>query len=322
MNTPKKQSYFVKRKKCPVCNSKIVKEIYSCRYTKNPIKRYLENFYKDRMESQYLLNEFFVLVQCNNCEAIYQKYIPNMFFMKIIYGKWLSTKKEDNIDDRTIKIREHIREISIIKEMIRKKNNLKFLDYGMGTGEWCLAAKSVGIEVFGLDLSKELVDRARIYGIKTLNEKDLKKHSFDYINTEQVFEHISNPLQTLKKLRKSLTPEGIIKISVPNGKNLKEYINKENWGISKGKKGSLNPVSPLEHITSFTYKSLIIMGASASLEEIKIPLIIQYKYTNFFDKPKKILNKLFRPFYLKYGSYSTYIFFQKSIKKKIAKIKR
>ena len=47
---------------------------------------------------------------------------------------------------------------------------------------------------------------------------------FDFINTEQVFEHISEPLETLKELKTLLKPGGIIKISVPTADDINRRL--------------------------------------------------------------------------------------------------
>jgi len=309
----KNKNYFIKRTKCPVCSSKNISEIYSCNYQKNPIKSYLNNFYKNRLEWNYLQKAKYVLIQCNECEAIYQKYIPNTEFMKRIYEKWLSLKSikaSSRID--TKKKERIIQEISELKLILKKKHKLTFLDYGMGNGEWCLIAKTLGINIYGLELSQELLKKARKMGIKTITESGLRKISFNYINTDQVFEHIPNPLDTLKLLKSVLDKDGIVKISVPSGNHIPKYLRKENWDVTKSKKGSLNPISPLEHITCYTHKSIVIMGKTIGLKEIKIPLFIQYKCTQFIDNPKNISRKILKPVYLNYSNYSTYVFLKRT----------
>jgi len=59
-------------------------------------------------------------------------------------------------------------------------------------------------------------------GIKVIPWNDISLHKFDFINTEQVFEYIPEPLKTLDYLKNSLKDHGIIKISVPTSKKITE----------------------------------------------------------------------------------------------------
>ena len=52
------------------------------------------------------------------------------------------------------------------------------------------------------------------------------------------------------------------------------------WKAPKNSRNSLNPVAPLEHINCFRRKSLIKMAAIAGMEEVVIPMSIQYAYTS------------------------------------------
>ena len=109
-----------------------------------------------------------------------------------------------------------------------------------------------------------------------LTWEEIPTHQFDFINTEQVFEHLSQPLETLEYLSKALKPHGIIKISVPNGWNIEEKLAIGDWDASKESPQSLNPVAPLEHVNCFTYQSIIKMAQLVGLKPlVTIKIAIQ-----------------------------------------------
>ena len=67
-------------------------------------------------------------------------------------------------------------------------------------------AKGFGCESYGTELSEERIKYASSNGIKVIAWNEIPKHSFNFINTEQVFEHIPNPLDTLIYLKDALKP--------------------------------------------------------------------------------------------------------------------
>ena len=67
----------------------------------------------------------------------------------------------------------------------------------MGWGNWLLAAKALGVSVFGPQLSEERVKYAKKNGITVITWDEIQGSNFDYINTDQGFEHLPQPLETL-----------------------------------------------------------------------------------------------------------------------------
>ena len=151
------------------------------------------------------------------------------------------------------------------------------------------------------------IEYAQKNGINVITWDEIPEYKFDFVNTEQVFEHIPNPLDTLKYLRDSLKPTGLIKISVPNGKNIKKKLKIGDWMAPKGSKNSLNSVSPLEHINCYTRTSLIKMAERAGLVRVRLPLYLQIASAMPWNSPKRILKNIFRPVYR--NLFGTHLFF-------------
>lgn len=323
-----KNRYFVTRNSCPSCESKSNKELYRAQYTEAPISTYLNNFYNPQggVEFNYLEGEYYILKECKSCNLVYQQDIPNDFLMVKLYEEWINPRiiindkiKSKNIKPFTYKVKEIE---NVINHFDLPTSNLKFLDFGSGWGEWCSFAKSYGCEAFGCELSQSRIDHSLKLGVPILNWEEISNHQFDFINTEQVFEHIPNPLETLKYLVKSLKPNGVIKISVPNGGNIKNILSIMDWGAEKGTFNSLNAVAPLEHINCFSEFSLIKMAEKIKLLPIELKNNnVNNKFRNkktksFLDYSiKDILRPIYRIFKKRkkvknYGS--TYLFFSKN----------
>ncbi|HPD58019.1 MAG TPA: class I SAM-dependent methyltransferase [Smithellaceae bacterium] len=157
--------------------------------------------------------------------------------------------------------------------------------------------KAFGCDSVGLELSTERIENAKLNGIKVITWNEIPDQRFDFINTEQVFEHIPEPLQTLRHLKTALKTDGILKISVPTANDINRRLKIMDWKAPKGTSNSLNPVAPLEHINYFTRSSLVTMASKAGMEEVFIPLKIQYRYSTDWGDFFKIAKNIFRPIY-------------------------
>jgi SAM-dependent methyltransferase len=96
---------------------------------------------------------------------------------------------------------------------------------------------------------------------------EIPARRFDLINAEQVFEHLPEPLDTLRHLSRGLKPGGLLRIGVPNGTGLKQSLAAWDWTAPKGSARSLNAVAPLEHLNCFTRTSLLVLAETAGLRE-------------------------------------------------------
>lgn len=306
--------YFSLRDKCPSCNSAHLTELYRKPYDKPPISEYLESFYQGHVEFKYLKNASFILCECDKCGMIFQKEIPDGSLMEVLYEKWIDPRKvfeRHNQNDDLNLYAYFAQEISTIIAYFKKvPSELSFLDFGMGWGKWALMAKGFGCESYGTELSEERIKYAISKGIKVITWDEIPRHEFNFINIEQVFEHIPNPLDTLDYLKDSLMPNGIIKISVPTAGNIKNRLKLMDWSAPYGTKNSLNPVAPLEHINYFRRNSLIEMATLVGMKEVAIPMMTQYIYTSNWYGLKRIVKNMLLPLYRNVLKRQNYVFFQ------------
>jgi 2-polyprenyl-3-methyl-5-hydroxy-6-metoxy-1,4-benzoquinol methylase len=269
------KNYFSKRTCCPVCSKAEFTVLYEVPYINDGIKHYLSEFYSNQgyIDFGYLEGMTFTLLQCHSCKLIFQNEVPNDELLAILYDQWidpiqaLERNKNHDLDYRVMRFEEAL---SIVYHLNRKPQQLEVLDFGMGWGNLCVQFKTLGVPAKGLELSIPRKEYAESQGVEVITWEDLDHLKFDFINTDDVFEHLTDPILVLKKLTDSLKPNGIIKISTPNAKVAEHSIKKMNWYAPRGTAENLNAVSPLEHINCFYHETLIKLGALCGLKPVQV----------------------------------------------------
>jgi len=294
-------TWFSRRKRCPVCDSQDVETIYSASYERDDVKSYLSSFYSTQggVEWECLDGAVYELRECKVCFAVFQRDIPNDALMERLYEHWIDPelaseqhKASDSLGYRALIAQEIMQVIAYFR---KPPSSLNFLDYGMGWGKWALMAKAFGCNSSGAELSAARIANAKANAINVITSVDLSEQSFDFVNTEQVFEHLPEPLDTLRQLKRTLKPNGVIRISVPTANNIEQRLKHMNWTAPKPSKISVNPVAPLEHINYFRRSSLVMMASKAGLSEISIPIKQQIKHSTNWGGVKKCMSNLLVP---------------------------
>lgn len=308
------KSWFEMRNECPACASSAFRVIYETKYNQPPVRDYLIEFYSAQgaIELEYLDGAVYVLCECAVCGMIFQRDIPNDALMERLYEHWIDPtivfakhQKEGGLDYFS----SHAEEVmQIISYFERKPAQLSILDFGMGWGKWALMAKAFGCESYGTELSEERMAYAKSNGINAICWEEIRRYRFDFINTEQVFEHISEPLNTLLYLKGALKAHGIVKVSVPGANDIERRLRIMDWKAPKGSSNSLGPVAPLEHINFFRRSSLVKMAEAAGMEEVCIPMRKQYQYATGWSGVMSISKKIVMPIYRNILKRQNYIF--------------
>jgi 2-polyprenyl-3-methyl-5-hydroxy-6-metoxy-1,4-benzoquinol methylase len=188
------------------------------------------------------------------------------------------------------------------------------LDVGCGNGVISRNLGANGFNVYGIDVSEKAISKA----------KELNKYSnvnFDVVSAEQliadgkkynaiicseVLEHLNKPSDLLKTLHQSLTDNGVLIVTVPNGMGPRELFvtkpviwlqKKDNFlwhGILKIKKlfgytgtTAQSDASNLTHIQFFTKKAISNLARTNNFK------ITKFGKTNFVEDvfPFSILSK-------------------------------
>jgi len=194
-------------------------------------------------------------------------------------------------------------------EFMQLKGNERILDVGCGSGTFTreIARKLPKARIVGADISKAVIgfasETTKKEGLKNLTfvvsgiESIKAKGKFDVIIVSHLIEHLKNPLQALREVKKKLNKNGALFITTPN------YISL--WPLAEivfdkamAKKGySLEE----QHISRFDYWSIrrIIQKAGFEIQEEKTlyvfslqASIFSTKLGNAFFAADKALDKL------------------------------
>lgn len=126
----------------------------------------------------------------------------------------------------------------------------KLLDVGCGFG-WVVAeAQKRGFTATGIDEAKPYITLGKWILRADLRHASLEKFSakekFDVVVLNHVLEHIKKPKDFLAKIRKLLSPGGLLFVACPNINSLMYWIFKDRW----------YGLQPAQHVWQFTGKSL------------------------------------------------------------------
>jgi SAM-dependent methyltransferase len=183
--------------------------------------------------------EFF-LVRCNTCELIWRTPIPNEEFLQDLYSE--EYYRVNNADpelvyqvgipdtllaDRTLRETMARAEINdwLTRKVLPQKNTeqIKFLEIGGGGGYLQQAAAERGWETLGIEISNHAIKQAIAKGLIvlpiTLDELYDKYipylHYFDLVVLFDFLEHVPDPGQVLRIIRKLLDDGGIVIFRIP-----------------------------------------------------------------------------------------------------------
>lgn len=107
----------------------------------------------------------------------------------------------------------------ILESFFQKKNNLKILDVGCGTGIVLLELNKYGKTV-GIDVSINSLKFCRRRKIENIllseaQELPFKKESFDLVMALDVIEHLDYDIQVMKEFKRICKKDGYLLVTVP-----------------------------------------------------------------------------------------------------------
>lgn len=252
---------LIERLECPFCGSKNLKSIYKKNYLSKDIKNFLkEHLY--HFPLKILEKKNFEVMECLTCTGIFQKYILNKFYTKKFYEKYVPQEvafnKKKKIKHYLHKVYNH--EYSAIKKYFKKENKIKVLEIGAGWGHWLLNInKKNDFAVTAVEISETRRKFLIKNKIKTFSSINSIKGKFDFIFSDQTFEHLSEPFLTLKKISKNLNKGGVIYLKVPPGIFIKKKL-KKNYKVGD------DEIIPLEHINVFNKQVNSILAKNLGLK--------------------------------------------------------
>lgn len=142
----------------------------------------------------------------------------------------------------------------------------RILDIGCGRALMLQELKQQGWKCYGIEYSKISSEYARdISGVLIKIALDLpsckfpEKH-FDVVSLWHVFEHLKNPTEVLKEIKKILKPEGVLLMEVPNFSSWQSRMNGGKWIYLEAPR----------HLYHFSKKGLVQFLDRAGFQKQKI----------------------------------------------------
>jgi len=183
-------------------------------------------------ESQYQLPdrllgdsaELFQLYRCPNCGSVFQSMegIRDRISQFYPEGYWWDDSgglsRLERIYREAVVRLDHLR---FLKSVFPSPDNRRLLDIGCGSAVFLKLAKEAGFDAFGLDFSEQAARLAaqevpeRVF-CGTVEDLIEASEFFDILVLLHTLEHVLDPFQYLKKIRKMVRRPGGLIIQVPN----------------------------------------------------------------------------------------------------------
>ena len=162
----------------------------------------------------------FNIVRCDSCNLLFLNPRPAKEDIAIFYPTDFH-RQDCSLSYKIIEPLFKIAQESIINSIKNLKKNGKILDIGCGNGDFLLAMKGAGYDVWGIEPSRDSQRycneqlKGRIF-YNTLEDTKLEQETFDIITMFHSLEHVYNLDGLFKGINRILKNDGIIFICVPD----------------------------------------------------------------------------------------------------------
>tara|TARA_B110000003_G_scaffold274244_1_gene313771 strand:- start:14417 stop:15358 length:942 start_codon:yes stop_codon:yes gene_type:complete len=306
-------SNFNLRHCCPACGSEEFRTINKYLYSDVRIVSYITDSYRvDSDEFESVVDDaYYSILECQKCTLLFQGYVPSESFLPIIYDEYIDAS--GSLSNKKL-TKEHSRlylgDFALIQKLLGKTpDQIRILDYAAGWGNWIGLANQSGFKTYALELSEHRKEHLSSLGIQVIEETYLSNMVVDFVNCDQIFEHLTDPTTVLKLISSALSGDGLVRISVPHSFRPSKEVSLLNHGLRDGFKIP-DILAPLEHLNYFNRRSLRAFAESAGFELIE-PSLWDYVRTSNFggDSISETIKTIIRPFYRK--NFANIVFLKK-----------
>lgn len=211
--------------------------------------------------------ENYNIVRCIKCKVVItldkkllRAHKPNLKnYIKEDYLKYyLSLEVQKTLSSRAEKS---------LQKIAKYADGKRLLDVGCSYGFFLQVAKKEGWQAEGIELCQKTVNYLHKHSDLTVYKGTLSnlklEKKYDVLTYWDVLEHVSNPIQELKKGKKYLKKDGLLVVQSPNINSLSAKITKERFGF----------LCPDDHLTHFSPQTLRLVLIKAGFEVLEIKTI-------------------------------------------------
>ena len=202
-------------------------------------------------------------------------------------------------------------EILVFRQLCPEKIPV-VLDFGCNWGKWASMALAHGCDVHAVEVNRAAAAFCAGRGIKIVDFEKLEGLRFDFINVDQVMEHLTAPRPVAQRLASCLKRGGFLKMNTPDNPRLPRILAAaQRTGDNRVlDPRTLDSLAPLEHVNLFSRASLETLGEKAGLRLVRLPLIKWLGAGQLWNVPRQLNRNLVTPFKRWLGR-GTYLWFQR-----------
>ena len=262
---------FIKIKRCLICSNKNL--INLGKVTNVNLK----------------LNNCFNLVECKNCFHCSLDYMPKQNYLDKLYSNGSEYVLQYSDYELLLKkkfIKKGFKSVILnfnhwVFREIRNLYKGNYFEIGPGNCSLFKSFRDVGFNCFAYEKQSWILDKNIYHKIS-----DIPRRKADLVVITDVLEHISNPLNFLKKFDFVFKKKTKLFLSLPNRSSFKAKLLGLEW----------NMIMPLAHLNFFSEESMKIFLKKMKFEIIKIKSYSEVKIYNLLRNFIKFLFKL--PIYI------------------------
>src|SRR3989344_2594999 len=193
----------------------------------------------------------FNVVQCRACALVYINPRLSAIALEALYNANVISPQDYYQEHISQDLKHFSKRLAIIE---RYKKSGSMLDIGTNVGTMLKVAKDKGWQVRGVEFNHEAVKFGNEHFGVNIEDRDFTKTkyepaSFDVVTMNDVIEHVTDPVTTLKEIHTILKKDGILFLTTPNIGALMARITKSHWLHLK----------PNEHLTYFSPHTIRVL---------------------------------------------------------------
>jgi len=223
-------------------------------------------FCESKGEPRYIRPDSLQIRYCKLCATFFVSPSPSEIQLNDFYSNYYRDHSRYRASAREILENDPFSDVRIkeIASIVDLKDR-HVLDVGFGLGLNIVSLKKLGAEVYGIDLDSDAINFAKKLGILNVKRCAITELNdctkYDLIILHDLIEHPLKPLETLKKARSLVKPNGLISIWTPNASFALEESEPILFRVD------------LEHMQYLTFRTCLYISKILGLEIVHLETV-------------------------------------------------